>query len=129
MIYGYARVSAKAQLKGNSLEEQRAELKRNGCEVIIEEQFTGKPTARPKFEELIKRKLQNGDTLIVTKLDQFARNVSEGISTIRYLFDKGVKVHVLNVGLLENTAMGNFFITTLIQCLDVLVMNLNSFDI
>ena len=129
MIYGYARVSAKAQLKGNSLEEQRAELKRNGCEVIIEEQFTGKPTARPKFEELIKRKLQNGDTLIVTKLDRFARNVSEGISTIRYLFDKGVKVHVLNVGLLENTAMGNFFITTLIQCLDVLVMNLNSFDI
>ena len=129
MIYGYARVSAKAQLKGNSLEEQRAELKRNGCEVIIEEQLTGKTTARPKFEELIKRKLQNGDTLIVTKLDQFARNVSEGISTIRYLFDKGVKVHVLNVGLLENTAMGNFFITTLIQCLDVLVMNLNSFDI
>ena len=104
-------------------------MKRNGCEVIIEEQFTGKTTARPKFEELIKRKLQNGDTLIVTKLDRFARNVSEGISTIRYLFDKGVKVHVLNVGLLENTAMGNFFITTLIQCLDVLVMNLNSFDI
>ena len=26
MIYGYARVSAKAQLKGSSLEEQRAEL-------------------------------------------------------------------------------------------------------
>ena len=38
MIYGYARVSAKAQLKGNSLEEQRAELLRNGCDVIIEEQ-------------------------------------------------------------------------------------------
>jgi len=113
MIYGYARVSAKTQLKGNSLDEQRAELKRNGCEVIIEEQFTGKTTARPKFEDLIKI-LRADDTLVVCKLDRFARNVTEGIATIKYLFDKGVKVHVLNVGLLENTAMGNFFITTLL---------------
>ena len=114
MIYGYARVSAKTQLKGNSLEEQREELKRNGCEVIVEEQFTGKTTSRPKFDKLIQQQLQKGDTLIVTKLDRFARNVTEGISTIRFLFSKGVKVHVLNVGLLENTAMGNFFITTLL---------------
>ena len=113
MIYGYARVSAKTQLKGNSLDEQRAELKRNGCEVIVEEQFTGKTTARPKFEDLIK-KLHAGDTLVVCKLDRFARNVTEGIATIKYLFNKGIKVHVLNVGLLENTAMGNFFITTLL---------------
>ena len=114
MIYGYARVSAKTQLKGNSLEEQRTELERNGCEIIVEEQFTGKTTTRPKFKELTMYQLQPGDTLIVTKLDRFARNVTEGISTIRYLFGKGVKVHVLNVGLLENTAMGNFFITTLL---------------
>lgn len=113
MIYGYARVSAKTQLKGNSLDEQRAELKRNGCEIIVEEQFTGKTTARPKFENLIKI-LRADDTLVVCKLDRFARNVTEGIATIKYLFNKGVKVHVLNVGLLENTAMGNFFITTLL---------------
>ena len=113
MIYGYARVSAKTQLKGNSLDEQRVELKRNGCEVIVEEQFTGKTTARPKFEDLIKI-LRADDTLVVCKLDRFARNVTEGIATIKYLFNKGVKVHVLNVGLLENTAMGNFFITTLL---------------
>ena len=114
MIYGYARVSARTQLKGNSLDEQCAELKRNGCEVIVEEQFTGKTTSRPKFEKLRQQQLQQDDTLIVTKLDRFARNVTEGISTIRFLFSKGVKGHVLNVGLLENTAMGNFFITTLL---------------
>ena len=114
MIYGYARVSAKTQLKGNSLEEQRAELLRNGCNVIIEEQFTGKTTARPKFDDLIKNRIQKGDTLIVTKLDRFARNVTEGIATIKHLFNKGARIHVLNVGLLENTAMGNFFITTLL---------------
>ena len=114
MIYGYARISAKVQLKGNSLEEQKNELKKNGCQVIVEEQFTGKTTARPKFEDLILNQLQPGDTLVVTRLDRLARNVTEGVSTIRGLFNKNVRVHVLNVGLLENTAMGNFFITTLL---------------
>ena len=114
MIYGYARVSAKTQLKGNSLQDQKKELKKYGCQEIIEEQFSGKTTTRPKFENLIMNQLHPGDTLVVTKLDRFARNVTEGVFTIRYLFSKGIRVHVLNVGLLENTAMGNFFITTLL---------------
>lgn len=114
MICGYARVSTKAQLKGNSLEDQREELRRNGCEIIIEEQYSGSTTARIKFENLIQQQLKSGDTLVVTKLDRFARNVMEGVATIRALFAKGVRVHVLNVGLLENTTMGNFFITTLL---------------
>ena len=54
MIYGYARVSTLGQVKGNSLAEQRAELERNGCTQIIEEQYTGSTTVRPKFEKLIK---------------------------------------------------------------------------
>ena len=37
MIYGYARVSTQGQVKGNSLEEQRAELLKNGCQEIIEQ--------------------------------------------------------------------------------------------
>ena len=99
MIYGYARISAKVQLKGNSLEEQKNELRKNGCQVIVEEQFTGKTTARPKFEDLILNQLKPGDTLVVTRLDRLARNVTEGVSTIRGLFAKNVRVHVLNVGL------------------------------
>ena len=113
MIIGYARVSSRTQLKGNSLEEQCAELKKNGCQEIIEEQYSGGTTSRPKFERLLD-KLQTGDTLVVCKLDRFARNVSEGITTVKNLFAKGVRVHVLNVGLLENTAMGNVFLTTLL---------------
>ena len=116
MIYGYARVSTKTQVKGNSLEEQKRELEQHGCSDanIIEEQYTGKTTVRPKFKNLVEEVLQSGDTLVVCKLDRFARTVTEGISTVRYLFQKGVKVHVLNVGLLEDTPMGNFFITTLL---------------
>lgn len=114
MIYGYARVSTKTQVKGNSLEEQFRELELHGCTQVIEEQFTGKTTDRPKFKKLIEETLQPGDILVVCKLDRFARTVTEGIATVRYLFNKKVKVHVLNVGLLEDTPMGNFFLTTLL---------------
>lgn len=114
MIYGYARVSTKGQSKnGNSLEEQRQQLQAYGCTVIIEEQFTGTTTDRPQFETLLS-KLVAGDTLIVTKLDRFARNVKEGISVVQALFERGVNVHVLNVGLLDNSAIGRFFLNTLL---------------
>jgi DNA invertase Pin-like site-specific DNA recombinase len=79
MIYGYARVSSKNQLKGNSLEEQTEILRANGCMEIVAEQYTGTTTSRPKFHELI-AKLKEGDTFMVTKLDRFARNVTEGIN-------------------------------------------------
>ena len=113
MIYGYARVSTRRQVNGNSFEEQQRLLEAEGCEKIICEQFTGSTTVRPELDKLIAQ-LNDGDKLVVTKLDRFARNVVEGIQLIRNLFEKGVKVHILNVGLLENTAMGHFFLTTLL---------------
>jgi DNA invertase Pin-like site-specific DNA recombinase len=113
MIYGYARVSTLKQLHGNSVEDQMNLLKAEGCEQIITEQYTGTTTDRPQFVALL-GKLQAGDKLVVTKLDRLARNVIEGIEAIRALFAKGVKVHVLNVGLLENSMMGHFFLTILL---------------
>lgn len=113
MRYGYARVSTKKQVKGYSLEEQVDRLRNVGCEEIVEEQYTGSTINRPKFELLINRMVE-GDTLVVTKLDRFARNVTEGIEIIKSLFQRNIKVYILNVGLLENTAMGNFFVTTLL---------------
>ena len=72
MIYGYARVSTIKQVNGNSLEGQVEQLKAEGCEIIIQEQFTSSTTSRPKLDELIAQ-LQVGDRLVVTKLDRFAR--------------------------------------------------------
>lgn len=109
MKYGYARVSTVAQ----DLTVQNEELKKEGCEIIFEEKFTGTKTDRPQFNKLLEQ-LQEGDTLVVTKLDRLARNAKEGITIIENLFEKGVKVHVLNVGLLENTTMGRFFLQTLL---------------
>ena len=73
MIYGYARVSTATQGRdGNSLEDQVAALEKYGCQEIIKEAFTGKTMERPKFLRLLEV-LQEGDTLVVCKLDRFAR--------------------------------------------------------
>lgn len=58
--------------------------------------------------------LKDGDTLVTTKLDCLARNTKEGIAIIDNLFKRNIKVHVLNVGLLENTTMGRFFLRTML---------------
>ncbi len=109
---GYGRVST----VGQDLKSQLQALKTEGCleENIYSEKRTGKRMdTRPQFLKVISL-LETGDTLVVTKLDRLARNTEEGIRIIRQLFEKGVKVHVLNVGLLEDTSYGRFFLTTLL---------------
>ena len=114
MIYAYCRVSSKVQMEGNGLEAQEKEiLSRYSNAIVYKEQHTGKTVNRPIFEKVLS-KLKTGDTLVVAKLDRLARNTTEGITIIQDLFKRGVAVHVLNVGLLEDTATGHFFITTLL---------------
>ncbi len=115
MKYGYARVSALVQLKGNSLEEQRNELLQAGVDEknIIYEQFAGKTTARPKFENLINN-LKAGDELICCKLDRFARNAEDGLRTVRQLSDRGIVVNILNIGRIDNTAVGKLTLTIML---------------
>ncbi|GKX65826.1 recombinase family protein [Inconstantimicrobium mannanitabidum] len=114
MIYGYCRVSSKGQLDNNSLEQQEKEiLSKYESAKIFKEQYTGTTTHRPIFDKVIDQ-LKENDTLVVCKLDRLARNTVEGIDIVQKLFDRGVSVHVLNVGLLENTTMGKFFLTTLL---------------
>ena len=106
MIYGYARVSTAGQAaSGNSLADQQKQLTKAGCQEIIVEQYTGSTTHRPAFTQLLD-KLQPDDTLVVTKLDRIARNAGEGINLINDLMKKGIKVHILNIGLLDNTPTG-----------------------
>lgn len=105
MIYGYARVSTNGQAKeGNSLEVQEKVLKENGVEKIYADRFTGTKMERPELDLLLKE-LKSGDTLIVTKLDRFARSVSQASELITTLIDKGIRVNVLNLGILDNSSM------------------------
>ena len=103
MIYGYARVSTKGQAKdGNSLESQIELLKDNGAVEIYSDSFTGTKSDRPEFSKLL-QKLESGDTLIVTKLDRFARSMSQGSELVNDLLNRGIKVNILNIGVMDNT--------------------------
>lgn len=99
--YGYARVSTVNQ----DLNAQLQALEKEGCTEIYSEKFTGTKSVRPKFKELLSV-LEEGDTLVITKLDRFARSTGDAIETIKDLFKRGIKVHVLNMGLVEDTPTG-----------------------
>ena len=103
MIYGYARVSTKGQAKdGNSLEAQEKALRESGANEIYVDAFTGTKTDIPEFDKLM-NKIQKGDTLIVTKLDRFARSMSQGSELVSDLIERGIKVYILNIGVMDNT--------------------------
>lgn len=103
-IYGYCRVSTRGQVDGNSLEAQKEQILRDyPTATIIEEQVSGAKAVRPKFDELLQR-LENGDMLVVTKLDRFARSLIQGSETVNNLIERGVRVNILNMNtILDNT--------------------------
>ena len=106
MIYGYARVSTKGQQRdGNSLEEQEKQLRANGAGQVFIDAFTGTKLERPEFQKLL-AKVQPGDTIMVTKLDRVSRSASKGIALVDELLAKNVSMHILNMGLMNNTPTG-----------------------
>lgn len=110
---GYARVSsAKQENEGNSLEAQEKMLLDAGAQKVIQETFTGTTMDRPKLNEVLEE-LESGDTLLVTKLDRFARTANEGVTMIKELIARGVSVHVLNMGLINQTPSGKLMLTVM----------------
>ena len=106
MLYGYARVSTRGQAKdGNSLEAQENALRSAGATKIYADAFTGTKTNRPELDKLM-AVMQSGDTMVVTKLDRIARSATQGIELVQKLLDRGIVVHVLNMGLMDNTPTG-----------------------
>lgn len=110
--YGYARVST----RGQELEIQLEKLKEVGINEanIYSEKFTGGTLKRPKFTSLIK-KLKPFDILVVTRLERLARNTREALNIIEPLMNDNVTVKVLNIGTIENTPIGRFFLRTLLS--------------
>lgn len=114
MKYGYARVSTLQQSNnGNSLIDQENKLREAGAEEVVIDSFTGTKMDRPQFTTLLGR-MQAGDTLIVTKLDRFARTAVDGGAIIKQLHDKGITVHILNMGITDDTPMGKLMVTMLL---------------
>ena len=113
MIYGYARVSTdKQNLYGNSMVDQVTVLEQNGAMEIYKDKYTGTKMHRPEFDKLMGM-LQDGDTLIVTKLDRLGRSAEGIISLIKALLARNITVKVLNMGTIENNPVGRLIVTFL----------------
>lgn len=112
-IVGYIRVSTRGQLEGNSVEEQNKLIfdKYSNAEIYVESYSGAKE--REIFDTLVEE-LTEGDLLVVTKLDRFCRTTKEGLTFIDNLMSKGVNIHILNMGLIEDTPMGRLIVTNLL---------------
>ncbi|PSR19988.1 MAG: resolvase [Sulfobacillus acidophilus] len=112
MIYGYARVSSTTQ----SLDAQVAQLTVYGCQKIFQEKLSGRSLRnRAQFTALLDR-VTTGDTVVVTKLDRFARSTQDALNTMATLTERGVSLVVLNMGgdvVDTSTAIGKLLITML----------------
>lgn len=80
---GYARVST----DGQSLTAQVAELKAAGCTEIFQEKVSGAKSDRKQLARLIGR-LDDGDVLVVTRLDRLARSIRDLLNVLGAVADK-----------------------------------------
>ena len=98
-VFAYARVSTADQTTENQLREIRAagfnvEARRTTTENIS---GSGAAMQRPGFAKLVDR-LEDGDILVVTKLDRLGRNAMDVRATVEALAGNGVRVHCLALG-------------------------------
>lgn len=104
-VFAYARVSTVSQLTEN----QRQQVKQAGYTIeprrYVEEQISGSVPAlqRPGFASLLDR-LEEGDTLVVTKLDRLGRDAIDVQQTVKLFKARGVRLVVLQLGNLDLTS-------------------------
>ena len=82
-----------------------------GCEKVFSEQVSS-VDKRPEFEKALEF-CREGDVLIITKLDRFARSIIDLWKHIQLLEDKGAALQVLDMSLDTKTANGRLQVSLL----------------
>jgi DNA invertase Pin-like site-specific DNA recombinase len=101
MKYGYARISTIDQ----NADMQLKALKRAGCKKIFKDELSGATTKRPALHRCLKT-LQDGDTLIVWKLDRLARSLRDLITIVEDFEKRGVNFRSLTEEISTTTPGG-----------------------
>jgi len=83
MKYGYARVST----DGQSVTAQVAQLTRAGCKKVFRETASGAKTDRAQLRKVLAA-LEDGDVLMVTRLDRLARSTRDLLNTLAAITDR-----------------------------------------
>lgn len=103
--FAYARVSTTDQTAVNQLREIEAAGFTVDKRRVVTESVSGSVSAhqRPGFAELL-LKMEEGDVLIVTKLDRLGRNAMDVRATVETLADRGIRIHCLALGGVDLTS-------------------------
>ncbi len=117
----YARYSSDNQREASiegQIRECTAFAEKNGITILrhyIDRAFSAKTDNRPEFQNMIKDSGKRlFDMIIVWKLDRFARTAPEGALLVRDLVDRGITVHILNMGIADNSPMGKVMVTVML---------------
>ncbi|WP_175725602.1 recombinase family protein [Burkholderia ambifaria] len=104
-VFAYCRVSTTDQHPENQIEEVKAAGFEVTAKRTITEHISGAVPAkeRPGFQKLLER-IEEGDLLVVTKLDRLGRSAIDVQQTVQRLADMGVRVHCLALGGVDLTS-------------------------
>ncbi len=103
MVIGYARVSTEQQ----GTEAQLPDLRKAGCKRVYQE--TGGGTMdRPELEKCLER-LDQGDTLVVWRLDRLGRSIRDLLQIVDRLDKSGINFISLKERFDTSTAAGRLF--------------------
>lgn len=109
MLVGYARVSTTDQ----DLTIQMEALKAAGCDKVFSEKTSGTTAQRAQLQQCLDF-VREGDVLLVTRLDRFARSSVDLHNLIHSLIHKGVGFRcVEQSGIDTTTSMGKLMIGVL----------------
>ncbi|MBY4679112.1 recombinase family protein [Marinobacterium arenosum] len=108
-VYGYARVSSTDQ----SLDIQKERLEAHGCTVIRSEKVSGTSRAGRSELDLILELIQEGDTLVVTRIDRLARSLKDLQDIVHDLKAKGAFLQATDQSIDTSNAAGKAFLDML----------------
>ncbi len=108
MIVGYARVSTTDQ----SLEVQMDELGAHGCDRIFHDQASGTNRARAGLVEMLQF-VRDGDTIVVSRLDRFARSLTDLFQLLDELSRKGVAFQCVHQSIDTSSSTGKLTLAIL----------------
>ena len=124
-VWGYARVSTTQQNEDRQVVELRP-LVTTESHLLVEKQ-SGKDFDRPIYQSL-KNIMREGDTLVVKSLDRLGRNYEQMKEEWKDLFDRGIKIRVLDTPMLDTSKyddelMGKFVSDIVLNVLSFVAEN------
>jgi len=108
MIVGYARVSTTDQC----LDVQMDELTAQGCERIFQDQASGTNRDRAGLIEMLQF-VREGDSIVVSRLDRFARSLTDLFQLLDELSRKGVAFQCVHQSIDTSSSTGKLTLAIL----------------